>query len=102
MYVDTCRSHVSGGVFPTTKDRKRSKILNDPRVQDECTHACYIQTGLRKCCAVWSKRAFNSEASNGATFGASPNNATAAPRLSAHYPLPLCASLAAGPMTNQL
>ena len=29
------------------------------------THACYIQTGLWKCCAVWSKRAFNSETSNG-------------------------------------
>ena len=56
VYVDTCRSHVSG-VFPTTKYRKRSTILNDPRVQDDRTRTCYIQTGLWKCCAVWSKRA---------------------------------------------
>ena len=50
----TCR-----GIFPTTQDRKNSKMLNDPRVQDDRTHACYTQTGLWKCCAIWSKCAFN-------------------------------------------
>ena len=37
MYVDTSRSHVSGGVFPTAQDRKKSKMLNDPYVQDDRT-----------------------------------------------------------------
>ena len=102
MYVDTSRSHVSGGVFPTAQDRKKSKMLNDPYVQDDRTRACYVQTGLWQCCVVWSKRVFNSEASNGATFGGSPNNATSALRPSARHALPYCASLAAGPMANQL
>ena len=82
---------------------KNSKILNDPCVQDDRTRASYTQTGLWKCCAVWSKRAFNSEASNGAKFGGSSNDATATLRPSArHAPLPRYASLAAGPMANQL
>ena len=42
------------------------------------------------------------EVSNGAKFGGSPNNATAAPRPSAHHAHPHCASLAVGPMANQL
>ena len=41
------------------QDRNKSKMLNDPCVQDDRTSACYIQTGLWKCCSVWNKRAFN-------------------------------------------
>ena len=37
VYVDTSCSHVSGSVFPTAQDRKNSKILNDPCVQDDHT-----------------------------------------------------------------
>ena len=48
MYVDANRSHVSGGVYPTMQDRKNKKMVNDPRLQDDRTHACYIQTGLWK------------------------------------------------------
>ena len=59
MCVDTSHSHVSGGVFPTAQDKKKSKMLYDPPVQDDHTRACYFQTGLWKCCAVWSKRAVN-------------------------------------------
>ena len=90
MYVDTSRSHVSGGVFPTAQERKNSKMLNDPCVQDDRTCAGYIQTGLWKCRAVWRKRAFNSAASNGAKFGGSPNNAIAALRPSAHHAQNAC------------
>ena len=57
---------------------------------DDRTRTCYIQTGLWKCCAFWSKCAFNSDISNGATFGGSPNNATAALRPSAHQAHPHC------------
>ena len=59
-------------------------------------HACQttvhalVTSRLWKCSALWNKRAFNSEASNGTKFGGSPNNATAAPRPSAHHVLPHC------------
>ena len=102
VYVDTSRSHVSGGVFSTAQDRINSKILTDLCVQDDRTRACYIQTGLWKCCAVFGKCAFNSKALNGAKFGGWPNIATATLRPSAHHAHPHCASLAAGPMVYQL
>ena len=37
MYVDTSRSHMSGGVFRIAQDRKNSNMLNDPRVPDDRT-----------------------------------------------------------------
>ena len=84
-----------------SKERKQSKILNEPCVQDDHTRACYTHTELWNGCAVWSKNAFNSEASNGAEFGGSPNNATETLRPSAHYAHRHCAFLA-GPIANQL
>ncbi|KAI0218972.1 hypothetical protein LSAT2_029389 [Lamellibrachia satsuma] len=76
--MDNIRSHVSGGggVFPTAQDRKISKMINDPCQQDYCTRTCYIQK-------------LNSESSNGAKFGGSPNDATAALRPSAHHASPV-------------
>ena len=47
MYADISRSHVSGSILSTAQDRKNSKMLNDPCVQDDRTSA------------VWTKRTFN-------------------------------------------
>ena len=31
-----------GGVYPTAQGCKNFKMLNNPCMQDDCTHACYI------------------------------------------------------------